>query len=140
MPTKAKGQRGSADRLFSALVRSHGKCQAIGQDWHPRCAGRLECSHLISRKYSWTRTEEQNALCLCSSAHRYVGADPGAHFYLGSEIFGLGHWLALRKQADNRDKFDWPTEIERLKARGRTPPHGSPNRVKRQSGKPPASR
>jgi hypothetical protein len=116
MPTKSKGPRGSADRLFSAIIRGRGECQAIGQEWHPTCAGRLECSHLISRRYSWTRTDEQNALCLCSSAHRYVGADPGAHFYLGHQIFGLGHWLALRNLASNRDKFDWDAEIVRLRA------------------------
>ncbi len=116
MVTKAKGARGRADKLFSEIVRWHGVCEAIGQDWHPTCAGRLETSHMISRRYSHTRTDFRNALCLCSSAHRYVGADPGAHYELVAALHGAEHWLVLRRIAARRDTKDWEREAFELKA------------------------
>jgi hypothetical protein len=111
----AKGPRGKADRLFSRLVLSRGVCEAVGCDWHPKCGGRLETSHMISRRYSHTRVLADNALCLCAAAHRFVGADPGAHYEIVAAKFGAAHWLYLRAVAAKRKPVvDWPAEVERL--------------------------
>jgi hypothetical protein len=71
---------------------------------------------MLSRRFSWTRTEFDNALCLCSSAHRYVSADPGAHWELVAKIHSPEHWLDLRERAGCRDKFDWDRRAAELAA------------------------
>ncbi len=122
MPRKPspKSLKAKADRLFSLLVRSRGFCEArwahdrglIG--WHPTCAGNLETSHMLSRRYSHTRCDPSNALCLCSSAHRYVTADPGAHHQLVAEIHSPGHWDVLRASANRTTKVDWAAQVALL--------------------------
>jgi hypothetical protein len=119
---KGKGVVAKCDRMFSELVRSIGRCQARDAhrdkliDWHPRCAGNLETSHCLSRRYSFTRTLPANALCLCSGAHRYVTANPQIHYRLVVAICGEGHWEYLRAEADRglTEKFDWPKRAEEL--------------------------
>ncbi len=65
--------RNKADKLFSLLVRSVGYCQRCG------ATGRLETSHVLSRRYSNTRCDFRNAFAMCSSCHRWLGANPLGH-------------------------------------------------------------
>ena len=119
-----KCSKGKATRLHSLLVRSRGECEAHTAhragaiDWHPQCSGGLECSHIISRSYAWTRTDLDNALCLCSGAHFHVGTFQKHHLELVAHVYGAGHWDVLYRRANegvNR-KFDWDDRAETLLA------------------------
>ena len=89
-----------ATRLHALLVRTRldGLCEAhvahrngkIG--WHRDCSGATDCSHIVPRMYSATRTELDNGLALCRVAHEYVGAHRVAHMELVEAVYGVGHW------------------------------------------------
>lgn len=133
MPVKRRnGAKGKADRLFSQLVRSRGRCEA--RDWPlwptPHlCSGPYETAHIYSRRYSHTRCDPDNAMCLCSSAHRYFTANPldwavcvewwavdtGRALYLSSANVG-GWGDELRRRRDRTGKVDWEAEVVRLQA------------------------
>lgn len=65
-----KGPKGKADRLFSLVVRARGECAAC------HATEDLQCAHIRSRRFSWTRTLEANAVCLCRSCHMRFTHDP----------------------------------------------------------------
>ena len=115
-----KGPKGAATRLHAQLVRQRGVCQAAAAqqggfiDWHPACAGKLETSHIISRRYSHTRTALDNALCLCSGAHRHVTDFHGHHLDLVALVYGPGHWADLYARAQLTGKFDWEERVKEL--------------------------
>lgn len=54
-----------ADKLFSELVRSRGKCEHCGKTTS------LQCAHIISRTNKHLRWNEDNALSLCVRCHLY---------------------------------------------------------------------
>lgn len=62
--------RAELDRLFAAEVRASGPCAARDYPGH-RCAGPLQCAHIVSRRYEATRWDRQNAMPLCAGAHRF---------------------------------------------------------------------
>lgn len=70
----ANGPKGKADRLFSQLVRLTGYCE------NPECrlmdASRLQCAHIMSRKFNATRVLRLNAVSLCASCHAWFTARP----------------------------------------------------------------
>lgn len=130
-----KGDRGKATYLHAKLVRDRDICEA--RDWPiwptPHgCAGRLECAHIISRRYANTRTDLDNAICLCSSAHRYFTANPldfaafvewwARHTGRITRADGLGsvpvgdYGTELRRRRDASDKINWRDELARLQA------------------------
>jgi len=122
---KASTLKNKATIIHSRIIRAPDLCRAreyhdLGLiDWHPRCKGAKECSHCISRRYAGIRTDLTNALCLCKSAHFYVGQNPGKHYELVEMIFGVGHWEMLYQRANASTlgpKFDWAAELERLQA------------------------
>ena len=59
-----KGDKGKATKLHAEITRSVGFCE--------RCGGNnsLQTAHIISRRYSATRTMLNNAYCLCAGCHR----------------------------------------------------------------------
>ena len=63
--TKARGPKGTADRYFSLLVRAYAdnRCENCGTTTG------LTCAHIMSRTYSQTRCDFDNAFCLCFSCH-----------------------------------------------------------------------
>ena len=71
-PTHAKQVR-EADRLFSLLVRSVGRCEA--DDGRP-CKGPLQCAHLFSRRYEGARWMPANAVALCAGHHVFYTHRP----------------------------------------------------------------
>lgn len=120
--SRRKGAPGKADTLYSRLVRSRGYCEArkahdeglIG--WHPQCSGQLETSHIAPRTYATTRTDLENALCLCSSAHRYWHTWGDSNEELTDAVYGSGHYAYIKQRA--RDgvavKVDWDDRVEVL--------------------------
>ena len=59
-----KGLKLKADRLFSAYIRSRGKCE-----WCGETNNTLQCAHIFSRRFLVTRWDELNALCLDAKCH-----------------------------------------------------------------------
>ena len=54
-----------ADKLFSEIVRSKGKCEHCGK------VESLQCAHVLSRTNKHLRWNEDNALCLCTRCHLF---------------------------------------------------------------------
>ena len=76
-----------ADRIFSLLVRSVGKCERCGK------TEGLQCSHFISRRYLGTRWVRLNAECLCLGCHKFLTERPleardRARTLLGEVVYG----------------------------------------------------
>ena len=54
------------DNLFSLIVRSAGYCQVCGNVF-----GQLQVHHIIGRNNHRLRWDLRNAICLCSSCHKF---------------------------------------------------------------------
>lgn len=111
------GARGKATRLHAQLVRARGYCLACSMGWEPmpKESTRLECSHIISRRYASTRTDEMNAYCLCSAHHRRF-TEWGKEWAAFIEAtIGNQEYERLRWKAEQIKKVDWDAEVERLK-------------------------
>jgi hypothetical protein len=89
----AKGDRGFCDVLFSRIVRFRGGCQRCGR------AG-TDTAHIIGRRYSATRCEEDNAWCLCRSCHALTGEWPLHFIALVVKTIGMDRYGELRRQAE----------------------------------------
>ena len=108
---KAKGYRGKADVLFSKIIRSQGFCERCGKNYN------LQTSHIISRRYSATRTLEDNAQCLCAGCHMYFTHWPKEFSRWITETIGVEKYEELKAKAEAVTKVDWKAEHERLKAK-----------------------
>ena len=120
-----KGAKKKADTLFSLIVRAHGSCE--NPDCHAVCACEdrprrhdatcpLQCAHIISRRFSATRTDLRNAICLCARCHHYWTDHPYEWAELVDDVQGAGVYDDLRRDAEQITKIDWPAEVERLTA------------------------
>ena len=59
------------DKRFSQLIRLRDVvCQRCGK------GGRLECSHVHSRRHKAIRWDTRNAKALCFTCHQWYGANP----------------------------------------------------------------
>ena len=105
-----KGPKGKATKLHAAIVRSRADCESCGSSHH------LQCAHIISRKYSWTRTALDNAFCLCGRCHRHFTDNPieFGPFTLGK--IGEANYQSLLDRRNSIAKFDWDEEVIRLLA------------------------
>ena len=109
--TKQAAAKAAADRLFSKIVRAKGFCEHCG-----KAAGvQLQCAHWISRTYSNTRTDFDNAFCLCAGCHRFFTADPTAWSTWTLEQRGRETYDRLREAANEHSKMWWPDEVARLR-------------------------
>lgn len=105
-----KTAKNKADALFSLIVRSKGACEHCGNPhW-------LQTAHWLSRRYSNTRCDFDNAFCLCSSCHRFFTADPTAWSLWAIQMRGLETYARLREAANRQSSVDWPAQVEILKA------------------------
>jgi hypothetical protein len=106
------GAKGKATRLHALIVRSRGQCE--------RCGGysNLQCAHIVGRSFSWTRTDENNAWCLCGTCHAHLTAEPFEHVQFAMKTHGEDGYELLRLKARDgvNRKFDWDAEVVRLKA------------------------
>ena len=106
-----KGSKGKATRLHSLVVRSRGSCERCGS------GNGLQCAHIISRRYSATRTDEVNAWCLCAGCHMRLTQHPYEHMEFVAQTIGMDRFDVLRAKAEagvkTNDAF-WQGEVERL--------------------------
>ncbi len=111
-----KGPKAKATRLHSKLVRSRGKCESCGDDQYEH----LQCAHIISRRYSTTRCDENAAFCLCWKCHRRYTDHPDEWMSFVEKKIGLDEYLRLKHKAiegsRSRVKVDWDAEVLRLQA------------------------
>ena len=88
-PTRTQLRR-QCDDLFAEVIRAEGRCLAAGWGAFP-CSERLQCAHIVSRKWLNTRWYLANAVCLCSAHHAFF-----THSELDWEIWRdqeIGRWL-----------------------------------------------
>lgn len=116
MPVNKKSQtpkywKHRADKLFSKIIRARGVCQRCGESNYSQ----LQTAHIITRKYSAVRTCEENAWCLCARCHRRLTDWPREHSRYITETIGSEKYDQLRARAEDTAKFDWESELNRLK-------------------------
>lgn len=107
--TAAKGAKKKADDLFSKIIRSRGYCEGCGSTKN------LQTAHIISRRYSATRTNLDNAFCACAACHRYWTDHPVEFAVFVQAALGDSRYQALYMTSQSRVKVDWDAEVERLK-------------------------
>lgn len=69
-PYRSSNVKKECDLLFSKIVRNRGVCDKCGNTTG------LQCAHIISRNFSATRHDLDNALCLCSGCHMFWHHEP----------------------------------------------------------------
>jgi len=109
---RAKGDKAKCDQLASLIVRQRGYCE------YPGCGSThtLQCCHIVSRRYSNTRTRIDNLLCLCARHHLLIDTFPDEKLMICQEVYGVGHYMQLREAAETTvgQRFDWTLERQRL--------------------------
>ena len=107
--------RAKADRLFSTHIRTlhNWTCQNCGHNYANNKGG-LHTAHLISRRYSWTRTHTPNATALCHACHTHYTGHPYDFAQFIATLLTPTQYAQIRKRSYRRDKFNWTNEIERL--------------------------
>lgn len=83
------------DVLFSKFIRlrAHGICERCGAN------KRLQCSHFHGRRKRTVRWNEDNAVALCFSCHRFFTENPLAHTEFFRERLGDTRFEMLNIQA-----------------------------------------
>lgn len=112
---KVSAVKAEATRLHSQIVRSRGRCENCGDDWRST-GSKLECAHIVSRRYSRTRTREDNAFCLCSRCHMRFTEWPLEFAEFVVQQIGGDAYAALVADARGFGKVDWYDELDRLRA------------------------
>lgn len=106
-----RGAKAKATKLHSVLVRQRGVCA--------RCRlpdpSKLQCAHIISRRYSATRCLLDNAWCLCASCHFTVDTHADEKLQLVGCTIGETRYYALKALALKPTKVDWQVELKRLR-------------------------
>ena len=105
------GAKGKCTKLHAKLIRERGVCEYCG------VTEKLQCAHIVSRTYSSTRTDLDNAFCLCASCHWKFGSWPvDFGLFVLDKITHKGYQnLAKKARAGIGKKFNWDEELERLK-------------------------
>ena len=110
MSTSPKQAKAASDRLFSRLVRSVGYCEHCGSS-----AGQLQCAHWISRRYSNTRCDPENAFCLCAACHRWFTDHPTEFGRWAVGQRGEDVYQRLLEASREPAKVDWVEQRRVLK-------------------------
>jgi len=106
---KPSSWKAEADRLFSQLIRSRGYCERCGK------GGRLETSHIYSRRYASVRCDPLNAVCMCSSCHRWWHDKPVDAVSWLHETYSVQHLRLLRDRAQSGVRVDWEQVVMDLR-------------------------
>lgn len=115
MPVKRfKGAKAKCDKLFSEIIRSIGECEAAGYAPGP-CSSQLQCMHIISRRFSNTRTDLRNAFSGCAAHHRYYTDHPREFSKFITETWAQDYYDQVYQKSQGLGKVDWDEEYERLK-------------------------
>jgi hypothetical protein len=104
-----KGAKGKATKLHAEIIRALGYCEHCGSTHI------LQCAHIISRRYSNTRTDLRNAFCLCASCHRRFTDWPREFSHFISDTWAAELYDSLKDKANLSLKVDWDTRLEFLK-------------------------
>jgi 5-methylcytosine-specific restriction endonuclease McrA len=107
----SRGDKAKADKLFSVLVRERRECEHCGE----RTYYKLQCAHIISRHFSHTRCDPDNAFCLCAGCHHFFTDHPVEFGVFVLSKRGEDGYAALRAKSQLRTKVDWAAEVERLR-------------------------
>lgn len=107
---QATGWRGKADRLASKIIRTRaGSCMRCGSH------ANLQASHIISRRYSATRTDLDNIQCLCARCHMHFTHWPREFSHWITDTIGAEKYDELRAKANAVTHIvDWQDEYHRL--------------------------
>lgn len=109
-----KGDRGKATQIHAEIVRARGECRSC----HRRPPSvRVECAHIIPRRHARTRTDLDNAFCLCSACHRRYTENPDEWMHFIDQTIGRAEFERLKAKAldGSGQRFDWSAELARLK-------------------------
>lgn len=98
-----------ADVLFSQRIRAYGQCARCGT------TQRLQCAHIVSRRYLSTRWDDDNAIALCAGCHVYFTHRPLEWEEWVVKRFGAEWYEGLKKRALKPAKPDYEAIVERLK-------------------------
>jgi hypothetical protein len=104
-----KGAKGKATRLHSLVVRSRGRCEACGDADYQK----LQCAHVVSRKYNATRVDPDAALCLCWVCHRRFTDWPVEWATFLNGYLGAEKYEAIRARAEAGVKVSEAFWLER---------------------------
>jgi len=107
---RPKGDKGKCDVLYSLIVRSRGACERCGT------TQTLQTAHIISRKYSATRTDERNSFCLCAKDHFYFTNWPVEFTEFIVQTIGQETYDELKRKSQVVTKMNWGEEYDRLKS------------------------
>lgn len=108
-----KSLKKDADKLFSLIVRSKGRCELAGLD-NIHCGGVLQCMHIDTRGKHAIRWNEMNAICGCAGHHVYYTNNPKAWDEIVKKHFPKKYKFVEEHQNDIWDK-DIEKVIEELK-------------------------
>lgn len=78
----------------------------------------LQCAHIVSRRYTATRWERGNAVCLCRACHMRYTANPLAWDLWVEEEIGIPAYIALKQKAlAGRGRTDYKALLSDLRQR-----------------------
>lgn len=100
----------TADVLFAASIRARNRCWCESR----HCCGRLQCAHVMSRRFHATRWDPANAKALCGWHHIYYTEHPHEWEVLCRER-GVA-WDMLYARAHLGDPMDPEQVINDLEA------------------------
>ncbi len=82
--------------LHSKVVRARGACERCGE----RDYSKLQCAHIIPRRYSVTRCDPTASWCLCSGCHMRTTEWAAEHMALVDATIGRDRFDELRRSAE----------------------------------------
>lgn len=103
--------RARCDAAFSLYIRARdGHCR--------KCGGldRLQCAHIVVRRYLSVRWDPANAVCLCLVCHARFTASPAAWVLWVDDEFGAGYYVAIHRKAQERFHGDYERVEAEIKA------------------------
>ncbi len=110
MTAATKTAKAKATALHSKIVRARGYCENCG------AIQNLQCAHIVSRRYSATRTREDNAFCLCAKCHMHFTEWPVEFARFTCNKISVEAYESLKWASLNDEKPDWDHEVLRLTA------------------------
>lgn len=103
------GPKGKCDKLCRRiLLLKYGDCQYCGSPYA------LQVSHIISRRYSATRTDLDNLQLLCARDHIRFTQWPREFSKWITLSIGSEKYEELKTKATKVTKMDWNEELQRL--------------------------
>lgn len=112
-PKKSTIKR-KCDSVFSKIVRIKGICERCGKT---QMSARLENAHINSRRFTNTRWDKDNCVCLCSACHRWGHNYPVLFSKFVERIKGKETISYINKRSQEVKKmttFDYQCLLQKL--------------------------